>query len=68
MASIRFLLELAYAYDLEVDQMVVRTSFLLGELKEEIFMNQLKGFMVEGIEYMFCWLNISLYVFKQSPR
>jgi hypothetical protein len=67
MASIRLLLALAIAYDLEVEQMDVKTTFLHSELKEEIFMKQPEGFVVEGREDMVCWLKRSLYGLKQSP-
>jgi hypothetical protein len=42
MTSIRMLLALATTYDLEVEQMDVKTTFLHGDLKEEIFMEQLE--------------------------
>ena len=44
MTSIRFLLSLATAFDLEVEQMDVKTTFLHGDLNEEIYMKQPKGF------------------------
>jgi hypothetical protein len=47
-ASIRLLSVLAIAYDLEVEQMDTKTTFLHNELKEEIFMKQLDQFVVEG--------------------
>jgi hypothetical protein len=64
MASIRLLLALAVSYDLEVEQMDMKTTFLHGELKEEIFMKQPKGFVVEGREDMVCLLKRSLYGLK----
>ena len=39
MTSIRFLLSIAAAYDLEIEQMDVKTSFLHGDLEEEIYMS-----------------------------
>ena len=38
--SIRILLALVAQYDLELDQLDVRTTFLHGDLDEEIFMTQ----------------------------
>lgn len=39
LTSIQFLLSLATTYDLEVKQMVVKTTFLHGDLEEEIYMS-----------------------------
>jgi len=36
--SIRFLLSVATAFDFEVEQMDVKTTFLHGDLEEEIYM------------------------------
>ena len=44
MTSIRFLLSLAATFDLEVEQMDVKTTFLHGDLNEEIYMKQPEGF------------------------
>jgi hypothetical protein len=67
MTSIRMLLALAITYDLEVEQMDVKTTFLHGDLKEEIFMEKLEGFVVGG-KNLVCKLKKSLYGLKQSPR
>ena len=36
--SIKFLLSIVEAYDLEVEKMDVKTTFLYGDLEEEIYM------------------------------
>jgi len=41
-------LSLDIAFDLEVDQMDVETTFIHGDLDEEIYMKQPKGFTVKG--------------------
>ena len=41
-----FLLSLVVAFDLEVEKMDVKTTFLHGDLDEEIYMKQLEGFIV----------------------
>ena len=48
--------------------MDVKTSFLHGDLEEEIYMKQPKGFMVKGKKEPVCKLKKSLYGLKQSPR
>jgi hypothetical protein len=66
--SIRFLLSIAAAFDLEVEQMDVKTTFLHGDMEEEIYMKQLEGFVVKGNKELVCKLKRSLYGLKQSPR
>ena len=46
--SIRMLIAIAALYNLEIYQMDVKTAFLNGELKEEIYMEQPEGFIVPG--------------------
>ena len=48
--------------------MDVQTTFLDGELQEEIYMNQLEGFVEKGKENLVCKLNNMLYRLKQAPR
>ena len=54
--------------NLELEQLNVKTAFLHGDLDEEIFMEQLKGFKVKRKENMVCKLKKSLYGLKQAPR
>ena len=65
---IRLLLSVVAAFDFEVEQMDVKTTFLHGELEEEIYMKQPKGFAVKGKKELVCKLKKSLYGLKQSPR
>ena len=46
----------------------VKTAFLHGELKEDIYMQQQKGFTVLGKEDYVCLLKWFLYGLKQSSR
>eukprot|EP00253_Pinus_taeda_P035825 PITA_35825 len=46
--SIRLLLSVVAAFDFEVEQMDVKTTFLHKDLEEEIYMKQPKGFGVKG--------------------
>ena len=66
--SIRLLIALAAVYDLQIHQMDVKTTFLNGELEEEIYMEQPEGFIVPGQENKVCRLVKSLYGLKQAPK
>jgi ATP-binding cassette subfamily B (MDR/TAP) protein 1 len=46
----------------------VKTTFLHGDLEEEIYMEQPKGFVVASKERQVCRLKKSLYGLKQAPR
>ena len=48
--------------------MDVITAFLNGDLDEEIYMDQPKGFIESGQESKVCKLTNSLYVLKQAPK
>ena len=47
-ASVRLILAIVAGLDLELHQMDVKTSFLNGELEEEIYMEQHVGFVKKG--------------------
>ena len=66
--SIRLLSSIAGTFDFEVEQMNVKTTFLHGDLEEEIYMKQPEGFAVKGRKELVCKLKKSLYGLKQSPR
>jgi hypothetical protein len=68
LTSIRFLLYIATAFDFEVEQMDVKTTFLHRDLEEENFMKQPEGYAVKGKKELVCKLKKSLYSLKQSPR
>lgn len=48
--------------------MDVKTTFLCGDLKEEIYEEQPEGFVVKKKEHLVCKLKKSLYGLKQAPR
>eukprot|EP00253_Pinus_taeda_P011306 PITA_11306 len=66
--SIRLLLSVAAAFDFEVEQMDVKTTFFHGDFEEEIYMKQPEGFAVKGKKELVCKLKNSMYGLKQSPR
>ena len=68
LTSIRFLLSIVVAFDIEVEQMDVKTTFLHGDLEEEIYMEQPEGFILKGKNELVCKLKKSLYGLRQYPR
>ena len=48
--------------------MYVKTAFLNGNLEEEIYMDQLEGFIILVQENKICKLNKSLYGLTQAPK
>jgi hypothetical protein len=68
MTSIRTILSLVVVEDLHLEQLDVKTTFLHGDLEEEIYMQQPQGYEVKGKENLVCRLKKSLYGLKQAPR
>lgn len=66
--SVRLLISLGANFDLPLDQLDVKNTFLHGDLQEEVCMQQLPGYVAEGEPYMVCKLHKSIYELKQSPR
>jgi hypothetical protein len=48
LTCIRFMLSITATFDFEVEQMGVKTTFLHGDLEEEIYMKYPEGFVVKG--------------------
>ena len=67
-ASNRIIMSVVATMDLEFHQLDVETTFLNGELKEDIFMLQPKGFEIKGLEDEVYKLKSSPYRLKQSFR
>ncbi|XXG70306.1 hypothetical protein AAC387_Pa06g3094 [Persea americana] len=67
-SSIRVLLAMVAKFNLELEQLDVKTVFLHGELDKQIYMHQPEGFEIHGKEDHICLLKKSLYGLKQSPR
>ena len=62
------LFSLVVIHDLVVHQMDAKTALLNGELEEEIYMDQLEGFVIHGQENKVCKLDIYLYDLKQALK
>ncbi|GJW78375.1 zinc finger, CCHC-type containing protein [Tanacetum coccineum] len=66
--TIRLLLALAAIHNLVIHQMDVKTTFLNGDLDEEVYMKQPERFVMPGNEHKVCKLVKSLYGLKQAPK
>ena len=66
--TLRYMLGIVAADNLELIQVDVKTAFLHSDLKEEIYMEQPKGFVASVEEHLVCRLRKSLYGLKQAPR
>ena len=68
LVSIKILLALVALYDLELEYLDVKKTFLHGDLDEEIFMEQPEGFVQSHNKRFVCKIIKSLYGLRQSPR
>jgi len=66
--SFRIIMALVAHYDLKLHQMDVKTTFLNGDLHENVYMAQPEGFIMKGKEHMGCKLKRSIYGLKQASR
>jgi uncharacterized metal-binding protein len=66
--SIRVMLAIVVLFDLELEQLDVKTPFLHGDLDEEIYMTLPQGFYVPGQEHLVCHLQKYFYGLKQAHR
>jgi hypothetical protein len=64
--TVRLLLSIAVLEDWEIEALDVKTAFLFGELDEEIYMEQLEGFVKKGQEKKVCRLLKAIYGLKQA--
>jgi hypothetical protein len=68
MEAICLLLAYACSKNVKVYQMDVKSTFLNGELEEEVYIEQPEGFQLsENTDYV-CKLKKALYGLKQAPR
>ena len=66
--SVRVLLAVAAHEGWEVHHMDVKSTFLNGELQEEVYVAQPAGFVFEGAEHKVLKLKKALYGLRQAPR
>ncbi|KAG7633109.1 Reverse transcriptase RNA-dependent DNA polymerase [Arabidopsis suecica] len=66
--SIRYILSMVAHFNMELQQMDVKTAFLHGFLEEDIYMAQPEGFEDKKNPEKVCYLKRSLYGLKQCPR
>ena len=66
--SLHIILALVTHFDFELQQMDVKTTFLNGELEEEVYMKQPEGFSSCKGEHLVCKLKKSIYGLKQASR
>ena len=68
MTTIQIVVSIAAKFGWEIHQMDVKSVFLNGDLRDEVYMTRPPGFEVEGKEYKVCKLIEALYGLKQAPR
>ena len=66
--TIRLLVGIAPSYNILIHQLDVKITFLYGDLEEEIYMRNPKGFIMKEQEQKVCKLVKSLYGLKQAPK
>ena len=66
--SLRITMAIVAHFDLELQQMNVRTTFLNGDLVKDVYMSQSISFEEVGKEHMVCKLHKSIYGLKQASR
>ena len=68
LVSIHIVFALIALLNLELEQLDVKTTFLHGDLNEELYMERLEGFVQVRNRRLVCKLRKSLYGLRQSPR
>ena len=68
MTFVRLFISLAATYNWDLHQLDIKNAFLHGDLQEEVYMEQPRGFVAHGEIGKVCLLHKSLYGLKQGPR
>lgn len=66
--TIRLIISFAASQGCNLHQMDVKTTFLNGSLKEEVYFEQIEGFEVQDRKTHLCMLKKTLYGLKKAPR
>jgi hypothetical protein len=66
--SIRSIIALVASMGWKLHQMDVKTTFLDGEIEEEVYIEQPEGFVMHNEKSHVCRLKKTLYGLKQAPR
>lgn len=66
--TIRLLIALAAQRKWKIHQLDIKSAFLNGELKEDVFVEQPNGFISRSVLDHVCKLRKTLYGLKQAPR
>ena len=66
--TVRMIITLAAHKGWKIGQFVVKSAFLHGELLENVYVEQPKGYEKAGKEHMVYRLHKALYGLKQAPR
>ena len=66
--SLQIIMTLVAHFDFDLHQIDVKTTFLNGNLEEEVYMKQFKGFCSSEGEHLVCKLKKSIYGLKQASR
>ena len=65
--TIRSIISLASLLGWKLHQMDVKTTFLNGDVEEEVYIEQPGFFLIHGKESHVCKLKKSMYGLKQAP-
>ena len=68
MATVRAVIAMAIAKGWSLHQMDVKNAFLHGNLQEEVYMMQPKGYQHDAHPHFVCRLRKALYGLKQGPK
>ena len=66
--SFCIIMTLVTHFDLGLQQIDVKIAFFNGNIEEEVYMKQLKGFSSSSGEHLVCKLKKSIYGLKQASR
>jgi len=65
---IRMIIALATKHNWKIHQQDVKYDFLNGDVKDEVYLRKLEGFVKKGEENLVRKLKKALYGLKQAPR